>query len=148
LLFTLIGGVVADRVNKRKFVMILQSLLLLDALALGILTAFGWITVPLITVLAVFFGTLTAFEGPTRQAFVVDVVGKEDLVNAIALNSSGFNLAQVIGPTIAGVTIAAVGIASCFFLNAASYVAVLGGLAAMKLDPSVAKPEKREMRTA
>ena len=148
LLFTLIGGVVADRVNKRKFVMILQSLMLLEALTLGILTAFGWITVPMIIVLAVFFGTLTAFEVPTRQAFVVDVVGKEDLVNAIALNSSGFNLARVIGPTIAGVTIAAVGIAACFFLNAASYVAVLAGLAAMKLDPSEVKPEKREMRTA
>ena len=148
LLFTLIGGVVADRVNKRKFVMILQSLMLLEALTLGILTAFGWITVPMIILLAVFFGTLTAFEVPTRQAFVVDVVGKEDLVNAIALNSSGFNLARVIGPTIAGVTIAAVGIAACFFLNAASYVAVLAGLAAIKLDPSEVRPEKREMRTA
>ena len=148
LLFTLIGGVVADRVNKRKFVMILQSLMLLEALTLGILTAFGWITVPMIILLAVFFGTLTAFEVPTRQAFVVDVVGKEDLVNAIALNSSGFNLARVIGPTIAGVTIATVGIAACFFLNAASYVAVLAGLAAIKLDPSEVRPEKREMRTA
>ncbi len=147
LLFTLIGGVVADRVNKRKFVMVLQSLMLLEALTLGILTAFGWITVPMIIVLAVFFGTLTAFEVPTRQAFVVDVVGKEDLVNAIALNSSAFNLARVIGPTIAGVTIAAVGIAACFFLNAASYVAVLAGLAAMKLEPG-AVPEKRQVRSA
>ena len=147
LLFTLIGGVVADRVNKRKFVMLLQGLMLTEALTLGILTAFGWITVPMIIVLAVFFGTLTAFEVPTRQAFVVDVVGKDDLVNAIALNSSAFNLARVIGPTIAGVTIAAVGIAACFFLNAASYVAVLAGLAAMKLEPGEA-PEKRQMRSA
>lgn len=149
LLFTLIGGVVADRVDKRKFIILLQSLMLAEALALGILTAFGWVTVGWVMVLAVCFGLFTAFEVPTRQAFVVDLVGRDDLINAIALNSSAFNVARVVGPAIAGATIAAVGIAACFFLNAASFVAVLAGLLLMRVPAGgFPTPERREMRAA
>lgn len=132
LLFTLFGGVVADRVNKRRTIMLLQALMATEALALGVLTATNTVTVHWVMVLAVFFGFLSAFEVPTRQAFVYDVVGKDDLMNAIALNSSAFNVARVIGPSIAGVLIAAVGLAACFFVNGASFLAVLAGLAMMR----------------
>lgn len=135
LLFTLYGGVLADRVDKRRFIIMLQSLMLLDALALGVLTQLGLITVTWVMALAVIFGLLTAFEVPTRQAFVAELVGKSDLMNAIALNSSIFNLARVIGPAIAGGLIATVGLAACFFANAASYLAVLAGLLAMRFEP-------------
>jgi MFS family permease len=128
LLFTLYGGVVADRVDKRKFVLVLQCLMLTEALSLAVLTTFHWITVPWVMGLAIFAGLLSAFEVPTRQAFVVELVGREDLMNAIALNSSAFNVARVIGPAIAGVLLATVGLAGCFFANAASYLAVIAGL--------------------
>ncbi|MEO8226856.1 MAG: MFS transporter, partial [Gemmatimonadota bacterium] len=133
LLFTLYGGVLADRVDKHRLILILQSLMLCEALALGVLTAFHWVTVSWVVALAIMFGLLTAFEVPTRQAFVMDLVGKDDLMNAIALNSSAFNVARVIGPAIAGTLIAAVGIAACFFANAISYIAVIGGLLMMRM---------------
>jgi MFS family permease len=145
LLFTLYGGVIADRVNKRRFIMMLQSGMLLEALTLGVLTQLDLITVPWVMLLAAFFGLLVAFEVPTRQAFVMDLVGKADVMNAIALNSSAFNVSRVIGPVIAGAVIAAIGIAACFFLNALSFVAVLGTLAYMRL-PAV--PPTTERRNA
>ncbi|HEX5386811.1 MAG TPA: MFS transporter [Gemmatimonadales bacterium] len=132
LFFTLFGGVVADRVDKRKFVLGLQSLMLCEALAFGTLTAFHWITVPWVMGLAIFFGLLSAFEVPTRQAFLVELVGRDDLMNAIALNSSAFNVARVIGPAVAAALIAALGLAACFFANALSYLAVIAGLIMMR----------------
>ncbi len=134
LLFTLYGGVVADRVDKRRFVIVLQSLMLLEALALAVLTHQGWITVHLVMALAAFYGLLSAFEVPARQALVSEIVGREDLMNAIALNSSAFNVARVIGPSIAGGLIATVGLAACFYLNAASYLAVVAGLLLMRVQ--------------
>lgn len=133
LLFTLYGGVVADRVDKRRLVLVLQCGMLLEALALGVLTHAGWITVEWVMVLAVGFGLLSAFEVPTRQALVAEIVGREDLMNAIALNSSAFNLARVVGPAVAGGLIATLGIAACFYLNAASYLAVIVGLLKMRV---------------
>ncbi len=133
LLFTLYGGVVADRVDKRRMVLLLQCLMLLEALALAVLTHQGWITVHLVMGLAAFYGLLSAFEVPTRQAMVSEIVGREDLMNAIALNSSAFNVARVIGPSIAGALIATVGLAVCFYLNAASYLAVIVGLVLMRV---------------
>jgi MFS family permease len=133
LLFTLYGGVVADRVDKRRLVLLLQSLMLVEALTLGVLTHQGWITVHLVMALASFYGLLSAFEVPTRQSLVSEIVGREDLMNAIALNSSAFNVARVIGPSIAGALIATVGLAACFFLNAASYLAVIAGLVLMRV---------------
>jgi MFS family permease len=131
LLFSLYGGVIADRVNKRKFILVLQSLMLLEALTLGVLTALDLITVEWVMALAVFFGLLTAFEVPARQAFVAEIVKREDLMNAIALGSSAFNLARVIGPAVAGLLIAALGLEACFFANAASYLAVIASLLRM-----------------
>ena len=134
LLFSLYGGVIADRVNKRRFILVLQSLMLLEALTLGVLTALGLITVEWVMALAVFFGLLTAFEVPARQAFVAEIVEREDLMNAIALGSSAFNLARVIGPALAGLVIATLGLSVCFFANAATYLAVIAGLARIKVE--------------
>ncbi|MEZ0336300.1 MAG: MFS transporter [Gemmatimonadales bacterium] len=133
LLFTLYGGVLADRVDKRRTVLLLQCGMVLEALALGILTYLGWITVEWVMGLAVFFGLLSAFEVPTRQSLIAEIVDREDLLNAIALSSSAFNLARVIGPAIAGALISTVGLAACFFANAASYLAVIAGLVMMRV---------------
>ncbi len=135
LLFTLPGGVVADRMDKRRLIFLLQAGMLGEALMLGTLTATGRVTVGWVMALAFAYGLLTAFEVPARQSFVVELVGKQDLPSAIALNSTAFNLTRVLGPSVAGALIATVGIAACFFVNAASYVAVLAGLALLRLPP-------------
>ncbi len=132
LLFTLYGGVVADRVNKHRFLLVLQSLMLLEALALAVLTATGRVTVGWVMVLAAAQGLFSAFEIPARQAFLGEMTGREDLMTAIALNSSVFNVTRVIGPAIAGLLIAAIGTAACFFVNAASYLGVLWMLSIMR----------------
>jgi MFS family permease len=132
LCFTLYGGVVADRVNKHRLVLILQAGMLLEALLLGILVHLDLVTVNWVMGLAVFFGLLSAFEVPTRQALIAEIVEREDLMNAIALGSSAFNVARVVGPAIAGALIATLGLAACFFANAASYVAVLASLLLMR----------------
>ncbi|MEO8224642.1 MAG: MFS transporter, partial [Gammaproteobacteria bacterium] len=140
LLFTLYGGVLADRVNKLRLVLLLQSLMMLEALTLGVLTSRGLVTVHWVMALAVFFGTLAAFEVPTRQALIAEIVERDDLMNAIALGSSAFNVARVIGPAVAGALIATVGLAACFFVNAGSYLAVIASLLAMRLAPRLLPP--------
>jgi MFS family permease len=140
LLFTLYGGVVADRVNRRKFILVLQSLMLIEALTLAGLTAAHLITVHWIMGLAAFSGLLSAFEVPARQSFLAEIVDRRDLMNAIALNSSAFNVARVVGPALAAGLIATVGLAACFFANAASYLAVIFSL--IRMDPGAA-PEPR-----
>jgi MFS family permease len=134
LLLTLYGGVLADRVNKRRFVLILQSLMAIEGLTLGVLTWLDLVTVHWVMGLAIFFGTLTAFEVPTRQALIADIVPRKDLLNAIALGSSAFNVARVIGPAVAGVLISTVGLAACFLVNAASYLAVIASLLMMTTE--------------
>ncbi len=129
LLLTLYGGVVADRVDRRRALLLLKSLFLVDALALGLLTAFGAITMPWIYLLALASGVVSAFEIPIRQSFLIEMVGRADTMNAVALNSSAFNLSRVIGPAIAGTLLASAGTAACFLINAASSVAVLTSLA-------------------
>jgi MFS family permease len=147
LLFTLYGGVIADRVNKRRSILVLQSLMLAEALALAFLTATHLVTVHWVMGLAVFSGLLSAFEVPTRQSFLAEIVDREDLMNAIALNSSGFNLARVVGPAIAAGLIATVGLAACFFANAASYLAVIASLLRMDAGRSPA-PGTESVTTA
>ncbi len=148
LLFTLYGGVVADRVDRHRFLILLQSLMLVEALVLGTLVALNRVTVEWVMALALGFGLLSAFEVPVRQAFTADMVGKDDLMNAIALNSSAFNLARVVGPSIAGLVIASAGIATCFFVNAVSYFAVLAGLLKMDFGPMPPPAEHRDARSA
>jgi MFS family permease len=135
LLFSLYAGVIADRVDKRRFIIFMQLAFMLEAFTVAILVRTGVVAVWQVLLLATILGIASAFDIPMRQSFVVEMVGKEDLMNAIALNSSVFNGARVIGPAIAGVLIGAVGIAWCYFLNGVSYIAVIAGLLLMRLPP-------------
>src|SRR3989442_1250985 len=139
LLFTLYAGVVADRVDKRRTVVMTQTLQMLQAFALAALVWTRAVTVGWVLALAAFLGVVSAFDIPTRQAFLVDMVGKDDLMSAIALNSSLFNATRVLGPAVAGVLIGAAGGQLCFLLNGVSYLAVIWGLLAMRLPPVVAR---------
>src|SRR5204862_7171531 len=130
------AGVVADRLPRRRVLLVTQSLLGLLALALAVLVRTGAVTVPLVVLFAGGVGLVSALDVPTRQSFLVEMTSAEDLPNAIALNSSIFNGARLVGPALAGALVAALGEAPCFFLNAASYVAVLVALALMRLPPS------------
>jgi MFS family permease len=128
------AGVVADRLDKRRLLLATQAAMASLALVLGVLTATGAIRLWMVYVLALLLGCATAFDMPTRQAFVSEMVGPDRVTNAIGLNSAVFNSARVVGPAVAGVLIAAVGIAPAFLINAASYLAVIAGLLAM--DPA------------
>src|SRR6476661_642602 len=129
-----LGGTIADHYNRRNILVITQSCQMAIALALAGLTLTHVITVWQIMALATLGGIVNAFDIPARQAFVVDMVSRQDLVNAIALNSSMFNGARVIGPAAAGIVVAAIGEGWCFFANGISFLAVIAGLAMMKID--------------
>lgn len=128
LLFTLFGGVLADRWPKRTVLLVTQSSAMIEAMILWILVATGTVQIWHILVLAVCLGMTNSLDMPARQAFVVEMVGREDLPNAIALNSSLFNMARIIGPGIGGLIIATLGVAPLFLLNGLSFIAVLIGL--------------------
>jgi MFS family permease len=128
------AGVVADRLDKRRMLLATQAAMASLALVLGLLTATGAIRLWMVYVLALLLGCVTAFDMPTRQAFVSEMVGPDGVTNAVGLNSAVFNSARVVGPAVAGVLIAAVGIAPAFLLNAVSYLAAIGGLLAMDPD--------------
>ncbi len=135
-LLTPFTGVIADRHNRHKILILTQSLALLQALVLSILVLTGTITVAQIMVLSIFLGLISSLDIPVRQAFTVEMIeNKEDLGNAIALNSSMVNLARLIGPSLAGILIATFGEGICFLLNAISYIAVIYSLLAMKINP-------------
>lgn len=133
LLFTLFGGVIVDRFPKKEILFFTQICALALAFLLGILTIFDWITIWEICVIAFLLGTVNAIDAPARQAFVSELVNKEQLSSAIALNSGVFNSARVIGPTIAGLLIAIIGTGGAFIINALSYVAVLFALRKIKI---------------
>jgi MFS family permease len=137
LLFSLYGGVIADRYDKRKLVMIGQGLLALEAAVLWWFVFSDTITIPWLIALAAFAGVVSAFEIPARQALLIELVEREDLMDAIALNTSAFNLARILGPSIAAAVIASAGLAWCFGLNALSFSAVLAGLLMLRLPPHV-----------
>src|SRR5215212_11695973 len=133
LLLMLFGGVIADRVPRRKLLVITQSTMMLLAFVLAALT-FAQLVQPWhIVLLALALGTANAFDAPAGQAFVLELVERQELTNAIALNATLFNLATVVGPTVAGLTYAAFGAAWCFTLNGLSYVAVIVALLLMRL---------------
>jgi MFS family permease len=140
------GGVIADRVDKRRLMIILQSVMGVQALALGVLTVTGRVTVWEIGLLAALLGLNNAFENPARQSFMMELVGPEHLRNAVSLNSVLVNVARAVGPAIAGVLIATVGDGVCFLVNAASFVAVVFSLTTMDraaLSPSTPTPRAR-----
>jgi MFS family permease len=127
-LLATVGGTVADRVNRHRILVATQSSAMTLAFILSALTLTSEVRVWHIFVLSALLGVVNAFDIPARQSFVVEMVGREDLTNAIALNSSMFNGARFIGPAIAGVLVATVGEGWCFFLNGASYLAVIWSL--------------------
>ena len=129
------GGVIVDRVSRRNLLIATQAGAMLLAFILAALTFTGVVKEWQVIVLAALLGVVNAFDAPARQAFVPEMVGKKDLPNAIALNSIMFNSARVIGPAIAGLTLAVVGAAWCFTLNGISFFAVIIGLWLMKLPP-------------
>jgi MFS family permease len=138
LLLSPYGGVIADRVDKRRVMVALQSAMGLQALALGLLTVTGAVRVWEIGALALILGLNNAFENPARQSFMMELVGPEHLRNAVSLNSVLVNVARTIGPAVAGVLIATVGDGVCFLVNAASFVAVVGSL--MRMDRAALSP--------
>ncbi len=135
LLFSLFAGVLADRYDKLRIVRVAQTLLLVQAATLWWFVWSGNVSIGWLLALALLNGAVVAFEIPARQAFVVELVGREDLLDAIALNSGGFNLARIIGPSLAAGVIATLGLEWCFALNAVSYLAVLGGLLLVRIPP-------------
>ena len=130
-----VGGMVADRWNRRSIVVATQTASMILAGILAALTLSGRVKVWEVVALASLMGVVNAFDIPARQAFLVEMVGREDLMNAIALNSSMFNGARVIGPAIAGILVASIGEGWCFFANSVSYIAVIAGLLMMKISP-------------
>ena len=140
------GGVIADRVDKRRLMIALQAAMGVQALVLGVLTVTGAVQVWEIGALAAALGFNNAFENPARQSFMLELVGPEHLRNAVSLNSTLVNVARVIGPAIAGILIASVGDGVSFLLNAASFVAVISSLVrldATSLSPSMPAPRAR-----
>ena len=145
-LLTSLGGVLADRWHRLRLLIVIQSLAAIQASTLALLTLTGHIVIWHIFVLGICMGVITAFDVPTRQSLVSDMVEKqEDLGNAIALNSLMFNGARLVGPTIAGLLLSVVSEGVCFILNALSFMAVIAALAAMKMPHLTAKPRKEKI---
>src|SRR5919202_4393394 len=142
-LFMLYGGVVADRVNRRRLLVITQSTMMVLAFALAGLAWAGIVQPWHVLVLAVALGTANAFDAPAAGAFVFELVDREDVTNAIALNATLFNLATVLGPTVAGLTYAAFGAAWCFGLNGVSFLGVITALLLMRLPARTIAPRTR-----
>ncbi len=142
-----VGGAVADRFSRHRLLLATAVASALLALTLAALTLSGRVEVWHVFVLAVLLGMVNGFDLPARQAFTVQMVGREDLPNAIALNSSAFNAARLVGPAVAGVLVAAAGEGWCFLVNGLSYATVLGALLAMRLEPVNRPPQTGSMLT-
>jgi MFS family permease len=138
-----LGGLVSDTWDRRRILLVTQSLSMVLAFLLAALTATGVVEVWHLLGIASLLGIVNAFDIPTRQAFLTDMVGRADLMNAVALNSSSFHAARILGPAIGGLVIAAVGEAWCFVLNGVSFMAVLASLTAIRLAPRAAPPSAR-----
>lgn len=133
LFLALWAGVIADRMDKRRLLMFTQGAALVQAVTIALVVSSGAVRPWMVLALAFLFGIFNAFDLPARQSILIDLVGKDDLSNAIALNSAAFNTARIVGPAVAGVLVATVGEAGCFWLNALSYVAVLWSLWRLRL---------------
>ena len=142
LLLSTLGGAVADRHSRHRVVVATQACSMLLAFVLAGLTLSGHVRIWHIITLAALLGSINAFDIPARQAFIVQMVGKEDMSNAIALNSSMFNAARVIGPAVAGVLVAAIGEGWCFLVNGVSFLAVIAGLLMMRLRAEAPHPSE------
>lgn len=143
--FTLVGGVVADRMERRRLLFVTQGVAMVLAVVLATLTILNIVEIWMVLVIAVGRGIVLSFNQPARQSLISELVPREDLRNAIALNSATLNLTRVLGPTIGGVLIATVGVAGAFYLNAASFVGVLYALALMRFPERTARTAKGSM---
>ncbi len=141
-LFSLYGGLVADRMSRRTLLVITQSAMMVLAFLLAGLAALGWVKPWHIVLFAFLLGIANAFDAPTRQAFVLEMVDREDMTNAIALNATMFNVATALGPAVGGITYAFFGPAWCFTINGISFLAVIAALMAMKLKPIVLRSRR------
>ena len=145
-IFSPFAGVISDRWNRHRILVVTQSLAMVQAFILASLTLMGVVAVHHLVILAIFLGLVNAFDMPTRQAFVVEMVEKrEDLGNAIALNSFLFNGARLVGPSIAGILISILGEGMCFLLNGLSFLAVIIALLAMKTTPNKRESERTQV---
>ncbi len=147
LVLLLVGGVYADRVDRRRLLIATMSAMMVFAAMLAILTWLETVTVVHVLILSLLSGSGLAMAAPAYQAFVHDLVGRRDLQNAIALNSAQFNLSRVIGPSLAGLAVASIGLAGCFGLNAVSYVATIAALALVRTSRRPAPPSARVWRS-
>ncbi len=134
LAFSFLAGVISDRMAKRRLIVATQIAMMLQAFVLAALVWSGHIAYWHVAVLAAVYGVANALDMPARQSYVIELVGKDDLMNAIALNSAVFNSARIVGPAVAGILIGAYGVGTAFFINAVSFIAVLVALAAMRID--------------
>ena len=134
LLFSAVGGALSDRIGKRRILLVTQAAMMVQALVLALLVRSGHVRYWHVALLATIYGLGRAIDIPARQAFITDLVGRPDLPNAVALNSVVFNGARIVGPGVAGLLIARFDVAVAFFLNAASFVAVLAALLAMRTE--------------
>jgi len=144
-LLTLVGGAMADRVEKRRIVIMTESTAMVLAFVLATLVYLHVVKIWHIALLGLLEGITDAFDIPTRQSFVIEMVGKDDLMNAIALNSSLFNGARVFGPALAGVLIGVIGVTGCLFLNGVSYCAIVAAYLAMRLPAITQRTERQPM---
>jgi len=140
LILSPVAGVAADRVNRRKLILLMQTLAMLQAVLLAVLTLTGTVEVWHVFYLALILGIVGVFEMTARQSFLVEMVGKEDLMNAIAINSSVYNSGRILGPAVAGILVALIGEGWCFAVNSASFLSVIIGLLMMRLPPPVPAP--------
>jgi MFS family permease len=143
LFFTLAGGVIADRFSKKTILLTTQIILMFLALTLAILVSTKVVTVWHVMFIAFFIGTVNAIDIPARQSFLIEMVGKNNLLNAIALNSAAFNGARTVGPAIAGMLIGYFGLAVCFYINALSFLAAIIALLKMKFENDGAEKIQR-----
>lgn len=139
-----LAGELADRLKKRTVLLITQTAFVVPPLVLFALTATGHAQYWMVMLAAIVTGTINALDVPCRQAFQVELVGKPDLLNAIAINSSVFNASAVVGPSIAGIVIAVAGVPVCFLINSISYLAAIGALLLMRDLPDVKRPREEE----
>ena len=140
--FVLFAGVIADRVPKRNFLFVTQSVAMSQAFALTVLVWSGHVQLWHVYMLAMVLGLANAFEQPTRQALVVELVGKRDVVNAVALNSGMFNAARLVGPAIGGLIIATVGVKAAFLVNGVSFFPVIAALLLMRTSEMYIDPQR------
>lgn len=141
-LLTLFGGVIADRVNKKRVLLFTQTAFMVLAFILAIATQMRLITPLQIMLIALLNGIVMAFDAPSRQAVVVELVGKSCLLNAIALNSAAFNSARIIGPALAAIFVSSIGMSGCFYLNGVSFLAVIIALFLIKIDHYLIRDKK------